>query len=187
MEEINIIISIYSLVVSSFISLLTIFVNIRLTRYTISKNNKNKAYDQHKEALIKYYLPIKLNLIKLDYILRDTDGKYFNMFELYKTDVAKAKKRNDIITVYNDFMTNYNALPLYFTNEDIDKNIVKVYEHILTILMNETNVNSIGFYKKTFEMPDLQEVITSINNYSLAHETYDSQGIWSKIKKRFST
>ncbi len=169
---------------TSVISLLTIFVNVRVAKYNISKSNKIKSYDQHKEALIKYYLPIKFSLIKLDYVLRDSNNTYFDVFELYKTDVQKANKRVEIVKVYREFMNIFNTLPLYFTNDTIDKSLTEVYEHVLLILMWEQNNVNVSQYKEKHAMPNLQEIIKSINNYSISHESFDKQGILHKIKRK---
>lgn len=184
MEELKLVVSIYSLLVTSFISLLTIFVNIRLTRLSISNNKKMKIYDQHKEALVKYYLPVKFELIRLECMLRENDI-YFDMFCQYSNDVQKQRKRGDALCYYNEFINKFRTSSLYFTNDKIDKLISKVYEHMLVIVLDNKKILSASKYKEKYDMPNLESIIEMIDEYSNEYETVSQFNWYWKVKKFF--
>ena len=167
-------ISFWTLVISSILSLLTIIVNIMLTFSNMHNNNRIKAYDLHKEALIKYYLPIKYELIKLESILKEDDGTYFDMFCLYANDIQKQSKRSKILDFYKQyFYENFRSKSLYFTNEEIDRNISKIYEHMLVIVLGNEHMLGLNKYKTMYNIPDIDNVINCIDKYSLEYETYN--------------
>lgn len=184
MEELKIIISIYSLIATSFISLLTIIVNIKMTKWGMSNAKKIKIYDQNKEALIKYYLPIKYILIKIDFLLKENNSEYFDMFLLYNNDIQKKNRRESIVDAYKEFMNEFNSLSFYFTNDRIDKYINEIYEHISIILMNNQNILDIMEYRERYKMPDLNIVITLIDEYSKKYEAYSKFNFVSLIKNK---
>lgn len=173
MEKYEMLISFWTLVISSTLSLLTIIVNIMLTFSNMHNNKKIKAYDLHKEALIKYYLSIKYELIKLESILKEDNGIYFDMFCLYANDIQKQKKRSKILDFYKQFIEDFGSKTLYFTNEEIDRNLSKIYEHMLVITLGNEHMLGLNKYKTMYNMPDVDDVINCIDKYSLKYEAYN--------------
>lgn len=106
MSELEFWVSICSLLVTSFISLLTIIINIWLMAKKGADAKKEKNYERHKEALIKYYMPIKFCLTELELVLRQSDGTYFDVFSKAK-DTISLKTHKEVLEKYKQFREEF--------------------------------------------------------------------------------
>lgn len=162
LEELKILISILGIIVPSSISVFTILVNIGLTikNYSsIKKQNKRKI---EIDSVYSYYLPVKFLLLKIYFAYMSVQTKDFCIWNTYKTQVSARNERNKILDAYKFFSENYSQIEKKLNNFDIDQQIEKVYEHILFVEINE---NLGTMQKEKYQLPDVQSLITDIDNY----------------------
>ena len=173
MNEKEIIIAFWTLIISSILNLFTIASNIYWNSVGKREKKNLENYVNIRDTILKYYLPIKYTLLQLELCqLKIKEQKeQFDIFSLYSNDSEMRAFREELVTEYRYYIKVYDKLQIRYANSLIDKKLDRVYMHVQFILsVNDQRI--LNKYKGKYEMPCLSEVIDEIDRYSLDNKVF---------------
>ncbi|MCI9541031.1 MAG: hypothetical protein HFG39_08210 [Lachnospiraceae bacterium] len=173
MDEWEIKIAFWTLIVSSILNLITIGCNIYWNSISKKEKKKLENFVNIRDTILKYYLPIKYNLLGLELIQikikeNTTD---FDIFSLYTDNSMMRSLREELLTKYREYINIYSTLEIKYADQIIDKKLDEVYTHIYFILTVD-NQRSLYLHKEKYKMPCLSDLIDTIDTYSINNKVF---------------
>ena len=173
MSEQEIQIAFWTLIVSSILNLVTMCCNIYWNSVGKREKKKLENFINVRDTILKYYLPIKYNLLQMELlqIKIKERASNFDIFSLYSEDSLMRGLREEVISQYRKYIDTYNELEIKYADRMIDKKLDEIYTHMCFILSIDEQV-TLYRYKERYSMPCLSDLIKEIDTYSIKNKVF---------------
>lgn len=174
MSQIEVDIAIWTLIISTVFNVLSVIYNVYSIKSAQKERKKLENYSNNREAIIKYYLPIKYKLLQLECceIKIKEQMKDFDIFNSYSNNAIGRKLRNELLQGYKMYIDFYNSIKVRYADSTLDCKLNYLYSHIQFILTMGDEKN-IGKYREKYIKPNLSEIIDGIERYALENKVFE--------------
>lgn len=174
MNQIEVGIAIWTLIISTVFNILSVIYNVYSIKSAQKERKKLENYSNKREAIIKYYLPIKYKLLQLECceIKIKEQMKDFNIFNSYSNNAIGRKLREELLQGYKIYIDFYNSIEVRYADSTLDCKLNYLYSHMQFILTMGDEKN-IGRYRDKYIKPNLSEIIDEIERFALENKVFE--------------
>lgn len=173
MNQKDVDIAIWTLIISTVFNILSVIYNVYSIKSAQKERKKLENYSNNREAIIKYYLPIKYKLLQLECceIKIKEQIRNFDIFNLYSDNALGKKLREELLQGYKTYINFYNSIEVRYADLTLDYKLNNLYSHILFIVTMGDERN-IGRYRDKYIKPNLSEIINDIEYFASENKVF---------------